>query len=176
MRLAKVGGLRTLLSYAHGRGFELYLNNGEPRFRVGAGKSAVLAVVPEGVALRPGRWHHLAGVFDGATATLYLDGKAIAKAKGRPAVAAGGLRIGAASKKNNGPTSLLGGLLDEVRLSSTSRYRGGFQPPSRAKGFRADSRTLLLLHLDRNYGPWVRDGSKNGAHPLRKGKASCIRD
>ncbi|MHC4078744.1 MAG: LamG-like jellyroll fold domain-containing protein [Planctomycetota bacterium] len=174
--LPKVSGRRTLFSHAHGNGLEVYLDEGRPHFRIGSGKAAVKATAADGAAVKPGRWHHLAGVWDGAVAALYLDGKRIASAKGKRKAVAGSLRLGAGSGKKPRPVKFLGGLLDEVRLSGTARYRRGFQPPSRVEGFRVDSRTLLLLHLDQNMGPWVADRSRNGAHPLRMGKASCTPD
>ncbi len=176
VRLPKVSGRRTLCSYSPGRGFELYLDQGRPCCRVGSDKTAVTVTAQDGVTLKPDQWHHLAGVFTSATVTLYLDGKPVSRASGRPEAGSGALRLGAGSDSKRKATAFLGGLLDEVRLSDTARYRQGFQPPSRAKGFRGDRRTVLLLHLDRDLGPWVADRSRNGTHPVRKAKASCVVD
>ena len=33
--------------------------------------------------------------------------------------------------------------------------------------------TLLLLHLDSDFGPWTPDASPQKAHPTRRGTAHC---
>ncbi len=176
VRLPALSGQRVLFSHAGGKGFEVFLQKGQPHFRVGGGEKA-LHVTDAGVTLRSDTWHHVAGVWDGAAATLFLDGKAVCRVAGEREVATGSLRMGAGSSRSRGqvaPTAFLHGLLDEVRVSSTARYPQAFAPPSRVTGFRADDHTLLLLHLDEDFGPWVADLSRNGAHPRRRGEAHCV--
>lgn len=175
VKLPKLDGRRVLFSHAGGQDFELYVDDGRPAFRLGRqGRS--LRAKSDDISLKAGTWHHLAGVWDGGTAYLYLDGANVARTQGPRDTVAGDLRIGAGSDNKRQANDFLGGLLDEVRISSTARYRGGFQPPARLQGFRADSHTLLLLHLDQDLGPWVADRSRNGAHPRRRGSARCVRD
>jgi hypothetical protein len=65
--------------------------------------------------LEPLEWHHLAGVWDGRTSTLYLDGEAVASVAA-PAVGydAGPFTVGA--DNNDGFLYWYRGTLDEVRF------------------------------------------------------------
>ena len=107
------------------------------------------------------RWHHIAGVFDGAELRLYLDGRQIG------ATPAAGVRttnelplmIGADPNGRGLPQSVFDGLIDEVRISTTARYSGeSFVPPRRHT---ADSDTFLLLPLDGLAGAFVPDLSSH---------------
>ncbi len=51
--------------------------------------------------------------------------------------------------------------MDEVRVSSTSRYAKNFTPK---KVFKRDRDTLLLLHFDRDDGTFFADDSSEGNH------------
>ncbi|MCB1500784.1 MAG: LamG domain-containing protein [Bauldia sp.] len=78
-------------------------------------EASIYAGAPE-----PGHWVHLAGVYDGRTITLYIDGRAIGHqpTKGRIPVDDNPVTIGA---EENGPVPFvveneLDGRIDEVRL------------------------------------------------------------
>jgi hypothetical protein len=137
----------------------------------GSGRYAS-AKAPDGT-LVPGRWHHVAGVFDGSEVRCYVDGRMVAH------VAASGTRrhntlplfVGADPDGKGRPMSHFAGSLDEVRLSGSARYAGAsFVPPVRHL---PDADTLLLLHLDADFGPWTADASGHGAHATRRGTAHC---
>ena len=93
------------------------------------------------------RWVHVASTNEDGLMRLFIDGQLAAEKQvsARPAqlgyqnVAIGG---------NNccrGYYEVLNGLVDEVRISSETRYRASFKPPT--KEFEPDARTLLLMHF-----------------------------
>ena len=94
------------------------------------------------------RWVHVASTNEDGLMRLFIDGQLAAEKQvsARPAqlgyqnVAIGG---------NNccrGHYEVLNGLVDEVRISSETRYRASFKPPT--KEFVPDARTLLLMHFN----------------------------
>ncbi len=93
-----------------------------------------------------GKLRHVAGTFDGTRATLYVDGVKQAFADGLPpSSATSTLRIGCSAG-----AEAYGGILDEVRLSSTLRYESDFDRP--VAPFEEDDDTLLLFHFDEGEG------------------------
>jgi hypothetical protein len=82
------------------------------------------------------------------------------------------LFIGADPNHLGRPVDHLKGQIDEVRLSRVARYsKARFKPKKR---FEDDKETLLLLHFDRDLGPYVLDHSSKKAHARRLGNARCI--
>lgn len=138
--------------------YGLFVNGGRPSFSVFLG-DGYATVRGEPGSLKPGTWHHLAGVYDGKEARLYLDGKLVAS----------GSRPGA-RKRNDLPLIVGGdvggdgrldspfaGKIDAVRVSNVARYVGdGFEPKRRLP---AEENTTLLLNFDGKVGPWVLDES-----------------
>jgi hypothetical protein len=108
----------------HGVVFSVYSGSGSGGAAQGTLEEAV------GTNLSYGQWHHIAGVFDGAAATIkvFIDGESQAINIGKKKVAdtyLGPLAIGAsAAVEANGYV----GTIDEVRVSSTVRYRDKFKP------------------------------------------------
>ena len=93
------------------------------------------------------RWVHVATANDAGMLRLFIDGTLVAESVvgARPAqlgyqnVAIGG---------NNccrGYYEVFNGLIDEVRVSNTTRYVSTFEPPT--EEFEADANTLLLMHF-----------------------------
>ena len=105
-------------------------------------------------------WHHLAGIYDGTSLRLAVDGVL------DPNVVTTGfvdsdlvLEIG--SRTNN--DFYFDGEIYEVRVSSAARYTDNFTP---AIGFLADADTLALYHLDEGTGAVAgdaADGANDGA-------------
>lgn len=100
-------------------------------------------------------WVHVANTFDGQFMRLFIAGKMVAEQamRGRPAqlgyqnIAIGG------NNCCSGYYEVFNGLIDEVRISNTTRYRDSFTPPS--EPFKSDSATLLLVPFDKegkNFG------------------------
>ena len=98
-------------------------------------------------------WVHVASSFDGDFMRLFIDGKLVAEEEVNARPAQLGYQNIAIGGNNccSGYYEVFNGLIDEVRISSTSRYRESFIPPS--EPFKPDSATLLLVPFD--------DGVKN---------------
>ena len=77
--------------------------------------------------------------------------------------------IGADPDGHGNPVREFAGQIDEVRLSTGVRYESEFKPQQR---FERDKETLLLLHLDKAVGPFLRDDSDEPATALRLGEAN----
>ncbi|MBL8755602.1 MAG: LamG domain-containing protein, partial [Planctomycetes bacterium] len=122
--------------------------------------------------LQPGRWQHVAGVFDGSEVRVYVDGLLVARKAGKGARKANELPllVGADPDGNGAPTSFFAGLVDDVRLSKVARYQAEFVP---AGNHAADAETVLLLPCDLDFGPWTPDASGQGRHARRRGTAHC---
>jgi hypothetical protein len=168
-----LSGRRALVTKTESSEFGIFVSDGKPGFSIFVGDAYVNAVgAPH--ALAPGRWHHVAGEFDGSEARLYVDGALAAATRGAGARRRNrhALFVGADPDGSGKPTSFFAGQVDEVRISKVARYRGAsFTPELR---FRADPETVLLLHLDRELGPWVPDASAARTTVDRLGKAACV--
>jgi hypothetical protein len=143
--------------------YAIFVNAGVPSFSIFLGDRYVEARSAE-PALEPGRWHHVAGVFDGGEVRLYVDGRVADRTPGSGARRTNTLPliVGADVNARGDAVSHFDGQIDEVRLSGVARYEGdGFTPRRRA---RPDEHTLLLLHMDGAVGPWLHDASGRGAH------------
>ena len=105
---------------------------------------------------------HIAGVFDGETVQLFVNGKpqrrmAMLSGEVKPS----GLRFWFGA--NPGPDGRLQepfhGRIDAVRLTTGVRYEQEFTPPRR---FEKTEETLILLNLEEGTGETVKDESGNG--------------
>ncbi|MGE3172800.1 MAG: LamG-like jellyroll fold domain-containing protein [Planctomycetota bacterium] len=164
-----LSGRRAVVAKTETSEFGLFASDGKLSFLVFVGGDYAIAG-SDGPVLEPGRWHHVAGVFDGSTARVFLDGAPLAEVPtaGRRRTNAHPLLIGADPDRRGAPTSPFRGQLDEVRVSTVARYRAAFTP---ARRFAADDDTALLLHLDRDQGAWTADAGPRGAHGERRGGA-----
>jgi hypothetical protein len=168
-------GNHTVIGRFAGRGLALLLSDGRPRLLLGHRKRRLDLRGPAG-ALEVGRWHHLAAIYDGARVRLYVDGAEVAAAEvetdalrlksGLP------LYVGANPDENGGAGAFFQGAIDEVRISALARYETArFDPPARHEG---DPQTLLLLHLDRDDGPFALDASPGRRHGIGIGAVSFV--
>ena len=148
------------------------MDDGRAWFIIHLGGRYVEAMMPEGTTLEPRQWHHLAGVFDGRSVRLYVDGREVASlpGSGERTKNAFPLFIGADPDKNGKPIDHLHGRIDEVRLSSIARYTGTFEP---SRHTTADEHTLLLFHLDREIGPLIPDSGPHRRHGAITGSGRC---
>lgn len=139
--------------------YAIFMNEGTPQFDVhldGRYRSA-----RGDQQLAPGKWTHVAGVFDGEQLRIYIDGQLSGsrRASGKRTVNQLPLYIGADPDNGGRPTRPFVGKIDEVRISQTARYDDNFTP---AKRFQPDADTLLLQHFDRQLGPFALDHANSG--------------
>jgi len=123
---------------------------------------AYVTVTAEAPRLALGRWHHLAGVFDGAEVRLYVDGRLAARAAGAGSRTRNRhpLLIGADVNGHGAATDPFSGRLDALRISTAARYSDASFAPTRALPI--DTATLLALDMEERAGPWLLDGSGGG--------------
>lgn len=110
-------------------GYALVVNKGLLTFRIYSGAGA--DNVAEGSApLALGEWHHVAGVFEAGIGalTMFVDGKPLPQTIHDKRTAdpyTGPLRFGAAARDGFYGFQ---GIIDEVRVSATVRYKESFKP------------------------------------------------
>lgn len=168
---ARSFGSRTaLLCKTENSEYGFFVSNGRPGFFLYLGDRYVELETP-GAILQTGRWHHLAGVYDGSEVRLYVDGHLLVSEE-RSGIRRRNdfpLLIGADVDSRGRPVSFFNGLIDEVRLSSAARYAGESFTPARRH--EADASTLLLLNFDAAQGPFLYDASGREAHAVLRGEA-----
>ena len=165
-------GRRGLVTKTENSDYGLFCSNGTIDFSVLLGNKYASAS-SSGPVLKVGRWHHVAGVYDGKEVRVYVDGKLIdsAPGKGRRRTNKHPLFVGADTTNQGRATAHFHGSIDDVRLSKVARYVGeSFAPPERHQ---PDANTVLLIPCDRDFGPWCIDRSQTKAHPRRQGNAYC---
>ena len=160
-----------LISKAEQSEFALNLAHNVPGVHLFAGGRYVSAIAAAPIAA--GRWTHVAGVFDGASLTLYVDGR---RAAGAPASGPRGvnplpLYLGANPDARANPTQILTGQLDEARLSTGARYTADFTPSLRHE---RDDATVFLFHGDRLLGPFVPSDSPGGLNGTLTGAVTLV--
>ncbi len=166
-------GRTGLVTKAQGSDYGIFVNNGKPTFSIFIGDNYLSVTAPKPM-LRPDQWHHLAGVYDGREARLYLDGKLISsnaregtRRRNDLPLVIGGDVDGAGTA-----TSHFTGLIDYVRVSKIPRYEGTETAvPERAE---SDPDTSLLLQLDEVIGLRLPDSSPSAAHAERCGKPALV--
>lgn len=171
VRGTEFSGRRALVTKTNNAEYGLFGSDGKVDFSVWLGERYATASSPPGT-LVPGRWHHVAGVFDGTAVRCFVDGRLVGQAKGAGARKANRLPlfVGADPDGNGRPTSFFAGAVDDVRLSAVARYDAAFTPPARHE---RDPHTVLLLACDQDFGPWTPDGSGHRRHARRLGAAHC---
>lgn len=166
-------GRTGLVTKTEGSDYGIFVNDGRPSFSVFVGDS-YLQVAADAPMLKPDVWHHVAGVYDGEEARLYVDGVRVDRElrsgprKTNPLP----LVIGGDTRSGGGAMSLFSGWIDEVRLSRGARYEGEAATPR--VGGPADSDTLLLHDFNERIGPWIPDASANRAHATLEGQAVLV--
>ena len=108
-----------------------------------------------------GRQVHLAGVFDGHTVKLFVDGSCqnITRVfEGNYQKSPSPMRIAANCATPGRTIHHFPGLIHEVRVSNSARYSENFTPAARLV---SDPNTMALYHFDENQGNTVHDASGN---------------
>jgi hypothetical protein len=162
-------GRRGLVCKTQSSEFGLLATDGVLTFSVFLGDGYTSAK-SERAVLQAGRWHHVAGVFDGAEVRAYVDGGLVARKNGKGVRKANELPllVGADPDGAGTPTSFFAGCIDDVRISKVARYQAEFVPPHAVA---TDADTVVLWPFDLDFGPWTPDASGNGRHARRLGTA-----
>ena len=164
--LQKTAGI---VAKTEGSEYGFHVTDGQVAFLVNLNDR--YASVQSPTPLQVGVWTHLAGVYDGESVALYLDGKQAGK------IPATGLRmrnqlplyLGADPDHNGNPSRAFAGSLDEVRLSKGAVYAADFTP---ARRLEPSGNTVLLFHADRWVAGMLPDHSGSRAHGEAVGKAT----
>ena len=161
-----------LIAKAEGSEYGLLTNEGRATFIVHLNGRFVRVLAGEPLPLR--RWIHVAGVYDGRSAALFLDGKLAGRepAEGTRRRNNWPLCLGADPNDKGEPGRAVEGWVDEVRLSQGARYADAFTP---ARRFEPDEHSILLFHLDRTAGDFVPDQGTAHAHGSLVGGAALAK-
>jgi len=135
-----------------GWGFHVENNGGSPRFlelRVSNGAARLGFDIPVRYEIPFNQWIHVAGVHDGSTVYLYVDGNLIDSAPytGQIGDSYEDIVINRHTWAS-GSSERLNGKIDELRISNIARYTSNFTPP--LYEFSNDSNTLALWHFNWN--------------------------
>ncbi len=148
--------------------YGIFVNRGVPTFSVFLGDryAEARSSLP---ALKPGTWHHVAGVFDGKQVRIYIDGRlagSIDRA-GKRKTNKLPLIIGADVSGSGAPTSHFKGLIDAVGLTAGAKYTGeAFTPARRAA---ASESSILVYNMDGQLGPFLLSEASGRAIAERSG-------
>ena len=153
-------GHNAIIAKTQNSEYAFFSDEGVPQFDIHVGGRYASAKASE--KLPVDAWTHLAGVFDGQTVKLFVNGKLAGEVagKGKRRKNKLALFVGADPDRGNLPTRPFTGLIDEVRLSSSAVYAKAFEP-ARVLKTRDDS--VLMLHLDKRIGPFVVDRTSRQA-------------
>ena len=154
--------------------YGIFLTDGTPYFSIYLDGAYRTARAPEG-SIATGRWHHVAGVWDGKEVRLYLDGRLMdsTPAIGMPRPNRLPLVVGGDVDGNGRPMSHFDGRIDGVHLSQGARYGGDSFTPARRPA--ADQDTHLLLNFDEIRMDRIYNESSIGyAHPRCVGNPDLV--
>ena len=156
-------GYNAIIAKTESSEYALFSDEGVPQFDIHLGGKYVTAKAVQ--KMKVNQWTHLAGVYDGKQVKMFVDGELVGSLAGKGQRRSNKLPlwIGADPNGRGQPTRPLPAWIDEVRVSKSARYDGSFLP---SKRFAPDSETVLLMHLDRNIGPFVLDHSESSAKGL----------
>ncbi|MBK1833113.1 LamG-like jellyroll fold domain-containing protein [Roseibacillus ishigakijimensis] len=152
-----------LVSKAESSEFGLFVSDGRPVFSIRLGDSYLSARAAQPM-LQANEWHHLAGVYDGKEARLYLDGVLVESATGEGERVPNNLPLiigGDVDRRGQGG-SLFNGLIDAVRISDSVRYQGA--EVALGETWQSDENTLLLLDMNVEVDGSLYDRSSYSAH------------
>jgi hypothetical protein len=173
LRAKRFGERVGLLAKTESSEYGIFVSGGKPDASVFLGGS-YRAVQPD-ITLEPGRWYHLAMVYDGAGVSFYLDGRLAGRTEVDPAAQRKPNRlplfIGADTDARGRPTAFFEGAIDEVHLARGAKYREPFVPSRRLEPTEG---TIVLYDFDRQVGPLVLDRGPRGDHARLMGDAHLV--
>ncbi|EMI42084.1 LamG-like jellyroll fold domain-containing protein [Rhodopirellula sp. SWK7] len=154
----QVAGDQAIVAKMHDSEFSFFMKEGVPQFSVHLNGRYVSARATD--VLTSGRWTHLAGVYDGSEVRLYVDGEMVSSkpGSGKRKLNRLPLYIGADPGKGGEATRPFDGKIDEVKISEGEVYQANFTPQRK---FSPTDETIMLLHFDRQLGPFLLDHSSS---------------
>ncbi len=154
----QVAGDQAIVAKMHDSEFSFFMKEGVPQFSVHLNGRYVSARATD--VLTSGRWTHLSGVYDGSEVRLYVDGEMVSSkpGSGKRKLNRLPLYIGADPGKGGEATRPFDGKIDEVKISEGEVYQANFTPQRK---FSPTDDTIMLLHFDRQLGPFLLDHSSS---------------
>ncbi|GAB5402095.1 MAG: metallophosphoesterase [Aureliella sp.] len=164
-------GFRGMIAKTESSEYAFFSDEGVPQFDINLDGKYYSAKATD--KLSTTKWTHLAGVFDGSQVHLFVDGKLVSSvaAKGKRKSNDLPLWIGADPDRGGRPTRPFSGYIDEVRLSEDAIYAGEFTPERKLK---PAASSVLMLHLDRPFGPFVLDHSPAASRATVQSKTEFV--
>ena len=171
VRADQLNGFNGIIAKTQSSEYAFFSDEGVPQFDIHLDGQYVTVTGKDKLVV--GEWTHLAGVYDGQSVTLFVNGKLVGQkaGSGQRGINKLPLYIGADPDTSGRPTRAFRCSIDEVRLSSRAVYASEFTPARRLDP--TDS-THLLLHLDRNLGPFVLDRSPSAATAVLGSRSALI--
>jgi len=157
-----------VVTKTEGSEYGIFASNGRPEFYIHVGGGYRVAAAPEQFRLKTRSWSHVAGVYDGKSVRLFINGKEVGRssASGNRLTNMLPLVVGGDVAEDGNMMSPFEGRLEEVRLSKVARYTQDFAPADRHT---SDDDTLLLLPCDVAVGAFLPDRSGQKAHAAATG-------
>lgn len=172
-KLDKPGERAALLAKTQNSAYGLWIAEGDhrgPAFMIYFENHGYVKAEADEEHLHESAWAHYAGVFDGTTLRLYVNGRCLSETTPEAPLKIRNndlpLIVGADVNGGGNPCQFSVGLVDEVRLSNCARYSQDFEPEKR---FAKDEETLVLLHFDRLFCNRTPDVSGKGNHGRLQG-------
>ncbi len=171
VRPDQLPGFRAIIAKTENSEYAFFADEGVPQFDINLGGKYFSAKAND--KLPTDKWTHLAGVFDGSQVHLFVDGKLVKSvaAKGKRKFNDLPLWIGADPDGGGRPTRPFSGYIDEVRLSKTAIYQAPFTP---ARKLQPEASSVLLLHLNKPFGPFVLDHSPSASRATVQSKTQFV--
>ncbi|MBI1292955.1 hypothetical protein GC173_17225 [bacterium] len=156
-------GRTALVAKMQGCEYGIFVSDGKPSFSVHL-KDKYVDVDGRKGALKPGRLHHLAGVFDGSKVRLYLDGRKVDEkpGSGKRTRKDLDLIVGGDVDGDNKAVSTFRGRIHGVRLSTGARYTGESFSPTHELS--ADGTTIFATDFDTHLRDWVMNDKSHLTH------------
>lgn len=171
LKPAGTAGLLGAVAKTEGSEFAIFMDEGVPQFDLNLNGKYVTAKAQD--VLPAGKWAHVAGVFDGQAVKIFVDGALVGSkpASGKRRRNRLPLFIGSDVDPRGNPTRTYLGAIDEVRISKASIYSSNFTP---SQSLKPNDSTVLLLHFDRQIGPFVLDHSSEATSVILGTKSSLV--
>lgn len=144
-----IGRIVSKLSDTGWNNYSLHVYDGKVGAATNSGSNTNFAATSTST-VNDGQWHHAAGVFDGSTLKLYVDGvlEATTAFSGTVDYGSQSVNIGRSYDPVNGSIQFFDGSLDEVRIWSTARTQSDIQGTMNTSLTGSESSLLAAYSFD----------------------------